>query len=461
MRNRNGEKIMNDTRTPVARRRHFGWQLMLLASLVAALPACESLLDVKAPGRVSFDPLTRPGGAILLVNSARVAFECAFDSYIVAGGLMGNELEDAQLSAALWSYDRRSWEPAGGQYATGGCNGGTVSGHGVYTPLQTAVMMADTAVTILEGFSDAEVQNRAELLATASAYGGYSVLLLGEAMCEAPLKGGASLTSEQLFQEADARFGRALSGSPSAAVRGLALVGRARARFNQGDAAGALSDARAVTPGFEYHATYASTGLRESNRVERSNNFSRWVSVAAPYQTLTVEADGTLSRNGSIPDPRVPVTNTGALGQDQTTTLWTQGKYIARDQSIPIARHTEAQLIIAEIELGATAVSIVNALHGAAGLPAWTPANLNDDLEILNQVIGERFRETFLESHNYFLLRHYHRVAATRGVSPADLNVSVPYFPAVGAPFKNGGVHGDMPCLPLPDAERLNNPNIP
>jgi len=447
--------------------RDFSWtrprrvaSALALAVTVVAGSGCEGLLEVSAPSRVAFDAITHPGGAQLLVNSARVAFECAQSSYIVAAGLMGNELEDAQLAAALWSYDRRDWQPDGGQYATGTCDGGTVSGHGIYQPLQTAVLMGDTAVTILSEFSDADVPGRTELIATASAYAGYSVLLLGEAMCEVPLHGGASLTSAQLFSEAEQRFTTALSGAPSAAIRSMATVGRARVRLNQGNSAGALSDARAVPANFRYDATYATTGLRESNRVERSNNFSRWVSVAEPFWNMTVEPDGTLSQNGTIPDPRVRATNTGALAQDQTTTLWTQGKYTARDAPIPIARSVEALLIIAEIELGQTAVDIVNQLHAAAGLPPWTPNDVNDDREILGQVIGERFRELFLESHHYFSLRRYHARAAALGMTPAQLNPGVPYFPAVGMPFKHGGVHGDQPCLPLPDAERLNNPNV-
>ena len=32
--------------------------------------------------------------------------------------------------------------------------------------------------------------------------------------------------------------------------------------------------------------------------------------------------------------------------------------------------------------------------------------------------------------------------------------------PAVGAEFPNGGQYGDQSCFPLPDVERINNPNI-
>lgn len=450
---------MNTTLSRVSTRRQAMW-LPLVAVLAGSSTACDELLDVSAPSRVGFETLTLPANAALLVRSARVAFECAFASYVVAGGLVGNELEDSQLAAALWPYDRRSSNPAGDQYATGTCDGGNVSGHGVYQPLQTATFMGDTAIAILEGFSDSDVANRAELIATAAAYAGYSTLLLGEAMCEAPLHGGASLTSNELFAEAETRFNRALQGSPSAAIRDLATLGRARARLNQGNTAGAQTDAQAIPAGFLYNATFASTGTRESNRVERSNNFSRWVSVHPLFQRLTVEADGTHSRAGATPDPRVPTTNTNAVAQDQTTILWTQGKYTVRDQPISVARHTEAQLIIAETQLGQTAVDIINTLHAAAGLPAWTPNNVSNDVEVLGHVIDERFRELYLESHHYYSLRRYHAVAQARGVAPGQLNPNLPYTPAAGSTFKHGGVYGDQPCLPLPDAERLNNPNI-
>jgi starch-binding outer membrane protein, SusD/RagB family len=433
----------------------------LVVALALTALGCEALLDVNAPGRVSFDTLTDPQNAELLVNSARATFECAFGSYVVAGALLGNELEDSQLAAAFWSFDRRSWTAAGGQYATGDCNGGTVSGHGVYQPLQTAILMGDTAVTILDGFTDGEVQNRSQLIATASAYAGYSVLLLGEAMCEAALRGGPALDSNQLFAEAEARFNRTLSSSPTPDVENFARLGLARARLNAGNPGGALTVAQAIPPGFQWDATYATTGTRESNRVERDNIFSRWVSVDTPFQNLTVEPDGTLSQGGTTPDPRVVATNTGAVAQDQTTILWTQGKYTVRNQPIPIARYAEARLIIAEIERGQTAVDIVNELHTAAGLPTWTPADVNDDVEVLGQVIGTRFRELYLESQHYHSLRRYHALAQTLGVAPAALHPTVPYLPAAGEPFKHGGVYGDQPCLPLPDAERLNNPNIP
>jgi hypothetical protein len=425
------------------------------------LTACENLLQVETPSRVPFDAFLNPANADLLVTSVKTDFECAFGIYIVAGGLIGDEWQDSQLAAALWPYDRRTSNPSGDQYATSGCTGGQTD-VGLYTPLQTALFLGDTATVILSGFSDLQVTNRAEKIAIVRTYAAYAVLLLGEAMCSAAIHSGPELTSAQLFAVAEQRFDTVLAGAlPGTTISNFALVGRARARLNQGKTAEAVTDATAVPPG-RLNAGYAATlGTRESNRIERMNVVGTFISVEEDFRGLTVNPDGTHGQGAGTPDPRVDVYDANRLGQDQTTRLWRQRKYTTRDAPIRLASYEEAQLIIAEIQLGQTAVDVINALHGARGLPLWTPINVNDTAEVLSHVIDERRRELYLESHHYFDKRRFHALAAARGVPPAQLSPNLPYTPPMGAQFVHGGFYGDQRCLPLPDVERLNNPNIP
>jgi starch-binding outer membrane protein, SusD/RagB family len=156
------------------------------------------------------------------------------------------------------------------------------------------------------------------------------------------------------------------------------------------------------------------------------------VSVYSAFHNATVDG---------VPDPRVPLQNTGARGVNGFTPMWNQLKYTSLSSPIPIARWAEAQLIIAEVEGGQEAVQIINTLRARHGLPAFSS---NDPQEIRNQVIQERLRELFLEGHHLGDLIRY----------------NLPLDPAPGQPFGNGGLYGDMRCMPLPDVERLNNPNI-
>jgi hypothetical protein len=189
------------------------------ALLATAAGACKELtsLEQDAPSRVLAGDLFVPANAQLLVNSAISDFECALTNYIVTGGLVTDELIDTQLSQVGWDYDRRSIVPSLTQYAIATC--GNTQVPAFYTPISIARASADQILTALEGWTDAEVQNRQALIATAAAYAGYSLILLGEGMCTAAIAGGPELTRAQLFQEATRRCRRSTPRSRSPAPR--------------------------------------------------------------------------------------------------------------------------------------------------------------------------------------------------------------------------------------------------
>jgi len=413
--------------------RHASLRRCLFAAvLVAAVPlaGCDTLLEIDAPSRVRADDLANPDNAPLLVASAVADFECAFSEWVAAGGLMGNELVDGQLAARMWPYDRRSFEESGGIYASFTC---ADADPGVYTTLSTARWAADNALGVSQEIGDAE------LTATSAAYSGYAHLLLGEAMCSAAVDGGPELTSQQMFGLAEEKFSMAASGGGPAEITNLAMVGRARARLNQGNVSGAASDAAQVPAGFVHNARFSSASFRSSNRIWTLNNRDERMSVESAYWDL--EYMGT-------PDPRVQVVDQGrTAASDDLTPLWTQQKYPAQDSPMPIARHAEAQLIMAEAAGGQMAVDIINELHAAAGLPAFPGGS---DAEIREQLIQERNRELFLEGQHFY----------------TKIRLNLPFTPATGVVFQEGsgpkgGFYGNTTCLPLPLLERNNNPNIP
>jgi hypothetical protein len=424
--------------------------------LAVVMSACDNLtnLEQENPSQILANDAYVPRNATLLVNGAIGDFECALFRYTTAAGLLGDELVNAFANAQQDNYDRRS-HPLTGPYA-GDCGGAQLPG--VYTSLSVARASADTILARLQEWTDAEMApgvNRTQLVGQAAAYAGYSLVLLGEGMCSAAINVGPELTPEQLFGEAQTRFDLAITAATTAndtITLRLARLGLARTLLNLAYVgtptnltlvaqAGTL--AAQIPAGFAVNAVALATGTaRQQNIVfahsggTGSTNFS---SVDPTFDSL---------KFAGVLDPRVPVVNTGVVGADNATIVRQQRKYANLGSPIPFARTTEARLIEAEAKALANdlsgAVTIINALHTAAGIPAYDGTG-QTQAQVLAQVREERRRELFLESHRLGDMRR----------------LNLPLIPAVGATFPRGGLYGDQRCFPLPAVERNNNPNIP
>lgn len=406
------------------------------ALLALGTAACDDLtsLEQEAPSRVIASGLYVPANAQLLVTSAISDFECALAQYIIAGGLVGDELIDAQLSQVGWDYDRRTIVPALTTYASAQCGSTQVPGY--YTPVSIARATADKILEFLETWTDTEVTGRAELIAQAAAHAGYSLLLLGEGSCTAAIDGGPELSRDEIFALAEDRFGKALT-STNADILNMARVGRARARLNRKNYAGARADAAPVPAAFVRNANYSAATFRRENLVNTQMYRGLFSSVDPSFRDLTV---------GGQPDTRVPVVNAGVVGHDRVTTIWRTTKYPTSATPIPIASGDEAILIVAEADLETGnvtgAVNGINALRAKANLPLYGGGT---QAEVRAQLIDERRRELFLEGQRLNDI----------------IRFSIPQSPAAGTPFPvKGGIYGNQICFPLPDLERNNNPTL-
>jgi hypothetical protein len=410
------------------------WSTVLLLAVIT-LSACnvDKLLTVSAPSRVVPKDLYTPANATVIVNGAVADFECAFGGYTLMGGMAGEELHDASLASEWWPIDRRTMTTTESITGTAGCQDG-----GVYVPLSTARWQADNAVTVLKGWTDEEVPGRTSLLATASAMGGYSLVLLGEGMCSAAIDGGPELTPAQLFQMADDHFTEAIAAAQTAqndSVLNLAYLGRARARLDLGKPADAAADAQKIPAGFVWNANFDSNDPLRYNQVYVRNVRSQAATVDTFYRAMTY---------AGVADPRVTIAfDPTRKASDGELPLYYETKYPTVSSPMPIARYTEAQLIIAEAAGGQTAVGIINTLHDAAHLPHFAST---DPAAIQAQIIYERRAEFFLESQHLGDLIRY----------------KLPLRPAAGTRYQTqkGGAYGTQLCFPLPDVETLNNPNI-
>jgi hypothetical protein len=164
------------------------------------------------------------------------------------------------------------------------------------------------------------------------------------------------------------------------------------------------------------------------------------VTVEPATRTLTTE-------QGEI-DPRSATIKLTTKPADGVSLEFIPAKYNAATLTAgealpqPIARYEETQLILAEAQGGAAAVTVINAMRTAVGLKLYTGPT--DAASITNLIIGERQRVLFVEGFRAFDVERF----------------VLSLTPAAGASYRFGGVYGHTVCLPLPDIERVNNPNI-
>ena len=408
---------------------------MLLAGVLGGCHALDNLLSVDARSIIIADSLNNPSQAALLVNSVQANFECAFGAYVVDFGMLSDELTYYGTSNPMTYWDARFFRDGTGYvgaYGAGNCDGQV--DNDVYRPLNNARWFADQVLGKLDGWTDAEVPNRTSLTATAAAYSGYGLVLIGEGFCTGVIDVGPELTDAQLWSEAEGRFSKAIAAAQASGntdILNMALVGRARARQNLGRLSDAEADAKLVSPAYVKNVTASTISGYRRNRVYEWSNLLRNVGVEGPFRNLT---------EGGVADPRV-----ATLEIFTPKHMFLQLKYGALDTSMPLASWDEAQLIIAEAEGGLTALGIINLFHARAGLPAFTDST---NAGIMDHLMHEeRRRQLFLDSHRIGDMRRY----------------QIPFVPPAGAPYSGGaysGVYGDTQCGPLPQSEVQSNPNI-
>jgi hypothetical protein len=429
--------------------------VMRALALIGALTAttvvgCDisKTLSVEPANLIPAVTLEAPENAALLVAGSASDFDCAFNSFVVVGALIGEEFEDALQTASRWPYDQRTVTANQSMYAQSSC-----TGLGVYTPLQAARVSNSNVRRLLEGWTDAEVVGRQLLIARTSAYEAWSQLLIAEAFCEtvfSSIKGetiewGTKITRAQALDSAVARFTSAITtaqgvgGVAADSIRYLSLVGRARANQDKGSMAAARADAVLVPAAFVWNVTASNNNTRRQNRVFQESNTGQVPSssVGARYRQASYTSD-----------PRIKVVNRGAFSSGTNVPLWAQNKYPAVTSPIPVASGTEMQLLIAEADIAtnrANTLAIIATMRAAGAQAAYTGTTAAQDKD---EIIDQRRRALFLTgTHLGDLIRY-------------DLTLT----PAAGslAPWNQqfGPDKGSQLCMPLPQVEILNNPML-
>lgn len=419
----------------------YSYTRLMAVGITVLLPACSTsdLLKVQAPNSVPADIYTNPAYATLMVNSVIGDFECGFGSFVVADGIATDELHDASLNNGNWNLDRRDNGFTSGFYGVNACTTQT----GIYTPLSTARGEADAAIKSLSGWTAAQVPNLVSLQAQANLYSGFSYAALGMSMCQAAFDMGPLVDQKGMFALAEQRFTTAIAAAQAAGLTNVlnaAYAGRARVRLYQHNLTGAIADAQLVPSGFVFNAAMDATNARRFNHVFQAISTGGTATVEPTARALTTE-------NGQV-DPRSAMTLLKTAPADGLAQIYIPAKYNAASLTagealpMPITRYAEAQLVLAEAQGGANAVNIINTMRAAVNLNPYTGPT--DDASITALIASERQRVLFLEGFRGFDIER----------------LGLPLVPAAGSPYLQGGVYGATVCLPVPDIERDNNPNI-
>lgn len=413
--------------------------LTLVIGIAATAAGCENALQVELPGQITEDGTFIPTQADVLVASAIADIECGLSDFI-AFNAAGSE--DVATKTTGWYGSALQYDPDPG----GTCHSSSTS-VGSFTSLQKGRWMAEETYRYLsEEWTDEQVPNRAQLMATAAIYAGLTYTFFGELYCEITANTGPLMSWEQSLGVAEEWFTKALTHiqgtgdfeipndvSPSA--QQMAYLLRARARFAMNDLAGAEADAMRIQQGFASWITRDGGGEpRRWNRVYAAHiGTNGWVAIVGPidfwtgppnpatgqpwpavipytgYWNLGILPDGraistaehpitTTDFASAVADPRVPVLDSGnERGGPRQYPIYIAQKYLSEDADIPLAKWQEAWFILAQIRGGQDAIDLVNDVRAAAGLPAVTYLSAGDAAGVEDMLIEEIRREHFLE----------------------------------------------------------------
>lgn len=264
------------------------------------------------------------------------------------------------------------------------------------------------------------------LAAAAYVWAGYSNRVLGENVCQSVIDGGPPGDRKVHFQRAVEQFTKALelaakqTGPTVPLLTNAAYAGRAQAKLDLGDYAGAAADAQKVPAGFAWQAQYSLNSDRENNWVAHESVLRAYFSV---YGTFAVTAN----------DPRTPWTDAKKNGVDGKTPFYLQGKYPTMDTNIDLAKWDEMRLIEAEAAIRAGDVAggmaKLNAERAAYNLP---PVSAADEASAMAALRHEREIILWMEDRRLWDLTRF------------------------DDPFLNGRDR----CIPISQDEQATNPNV-
>ena len=411
-------------------RRAFARTVCGIVLLTGSAVACkDSFLQVTNPNLIDAATVDPNSGAATLAASAQQNFATALGWLIMYGSWFSGEANVSDTFPTRNEFGFRNISDLNGSLNTD-----------VWQPLSLAA--ASTKIVL-----DLDLPNPTTNinLARGATFRGFAVLQMASDFCTGTLSSGPELTTAQMLDTAIFWFSKGVDvGNANGTADGknlanASLVGRARAKLQKGDKAGAKADADAVPAGFSLNLTYVddlANRTRLSNRLW-SFTFDRGsISVASFYQTT---------------DPRVPFKAPGThtlQPQDAVPGgFFIQQKYPTYASPVRLASKLEADFISAEASGDVTAqLALINARRAANSQPAYSGAT--DAASVLTELFTQRAFEFYMEGKRIADFRR--SPTSTKGIAATGSVYVKPGYSNVGS----------QSCYPIPRPERDNNPNM-
>ena len=416
----------------------------VLGLAVVTLSACDNLLEVNLPAKLTDAALQDPKSAVAIRNSAIGEFETAYD-YLVWQWYSREDAGGTALGSAGVVADGVNFDVGIGS---------------IFQPLATSRSFAYLLHDRLANDKNwAGVPDRTQIMAVTSIYAGAALGVMGSALCEVTIDGGPKMAPSDALALADTWLTKALTeiGATDFAVpygiatsaKAMAYGLRAQVRWMKGDNAGALADAALVPKGFVAYATRDPSGSAKSTGVSRQNRswndgpngrYSKlngivdwWTGAANPvtgkawpkaipftgYTEMGIGADGRAVTDDGYPirratstaypgldatavaDTRIPFIK-GTLTGGGATIEYIHNRYPQEGDDLAMVDWKDMWLIRAEIEGGQKAIDYVNDIRADKNLPKVTYASPANATQIKYMVIEERRRALFLEGRFFF-----------------------------------------------------------
>ena len=465
-----------------------------------ALSGCSDSLNVNLPADLTNDALNDPVGAASQINSVIVLFENSMSEfkYTIHGHEDGGEVVfmSPSIGSGIFAYSANAPDFTASNTAGSPPIGFMAS-------RRFAVDLHDK----LNGWTTAQVKDKAKDLAITSIYEGATYAWMASTLCEGSLDGGKLMSQTDMYALANTTLNRAITEITAAgdfampyniasSAMNMALGLKAQNEWMSGDLTSAAADAAKIPTGYFAYITREATATRRNlnyyngpearfallqgvidwwkgpSRQANPATGKTWPDVLpyTGYQELGILPDGRAIRDDglpirtkpaagntivqnyrtaiedtAVPDTRVP-TIIGLIG-GKSTPSYIANKFSGGEaQYVPLVNWKEMVLIRAEAAGGQGAIDLVNTLRAADKLPAVTYLAASDKEGIRRMIIEERRRALFQEGRYYYTkLKNLDLLWFPRNQGN---------MPNAGTPYQ-GGVR-----MAMPDNEYLVNVNI-